>query len=347
MLLISIIIPVYNVGNYLEKTLSSLLRQNTNNIEIIIINDGSTDNTLEIINSYIKKKCFKNLVVITTENKGVSSARNLGLSLSKSRYVYFLDGDDYISDDFLEVVFKWIDYGYDMISWGFDIVSEEQIISPYFDLYERFSGELSQKEVLNRILTHYRTLWICTISVLYKREFILKHNLTFDKDTMYGEDLEFIFKALLKVDGIFVIDKILSYYFQRPGSAMTKTNIRKFDAIISFLKILDSFIFNNKNDELNQSIHYLSTFYIPDNFMYYFYYFMNQYSLENKVSKFKSSRIVFKDISNSYPSLRKRVNKLMNKSIKNLNAFGLEVILFLINPVFAEKFRSNREIKEK
>ena len=98
--LISVIVPVYNVENYLEKCLYSLLNQTYSNIQIVLIDDGSTDKSGKICDSYLEKD--KRIVVYHTSNRGVSSARNLGLANSKGKYIYFLDPDDYLEVDALE-----------------------------------------------------------------------------------------------------------------------------------------------------------------------------------------------------------------------------------------------------
>lgn len=97
---ISVIIPVYNVELYLRKCLDSLLNQTFKNFEAICINDGSTDSSLDILKEYKEKD--DRFIVIDQENGGVSNARNNGIAISKGEYVYFLDGDDYLDDDFLE-----------------------------------------------------------------------------------------------------------------------------------------------------------------------------------------------------------------------------------------------------
>ncbi|MDK0881995.1 glycosyltransferase family 2 protein [Clostridium perfringens] len=98
--LVSVIIPVYNVQQYIEKCLNSVLEQSYNNIEVIIVNDGSTDNSLSIINNIISNK--ENVKLIVQKNKGLSSARNSGLKFSKGKYIFLLDSDDYIQKDVID-----------------------------------------------------------------------------------------------------------------------------------------------------------------------------------------------------------------------------------------------------
>ena len=103
---ISVIIPVFNVENYLEKCLDSVVNQTLNDIEIICINDGSTDNSPNILESYVQKDA--RIIVINQENKGLSAARNRGLEIAKGEYISFVDSDDWIDENFLEKLYEAI-----------------------------------------------------------------------------------------------------------------------------------------------------------------------------------------------------------------------------------------------
>ena len=97
--LVSVIIPVYNVEKYLRRCLNSVIDQEYKNIEIILVNDGSTDNSLEIAISYKEKD--KRIKVFSQENQGLSAARNMGLDKSHGEYITFIDSDDYVSKDYV------------------------------------------------------------------------------------------------------------------------------------------------------------------------------------------------------------------------------------------------------
>ena len=101
---VSVIVPVYNTEKYLEQAVLSLTNQTLKDIEIILINDGSTDNSLEVLSRLAVND--DRIRVMTQENGGPSKARNLGVSLSRGRYLYFMDSDDYISNDTLEECFS-------------------------------------------------------------------------------------------------------------------------------------------------------------------------------------------------------------------------------------------------
>ena len=146
---ISVIIPVYNVENYLSECLDSIINQSLNDIEIICINDGSTDNSLKILQDYEKRD--NRIRVINQKNSGLGATRNVGLSLSEGKYVYFMDSDDYLELSTLEelyhlaetnsldiVLFKLINF-YDETG--------EKFPTPYYDM--TFLRDRVQSNVFN------------------------------------------------------------------------------------------------------------------------------------------------------------------------------------------------------
>ncbi len=128
MVKVSVIIPAYNIQEYIERSISSCMMQTFKDIEIIVINDGSTDNTLDIINK-LKQKDSR-IIVIDKENQGSMEARKSGLKIAKGDYILFVDGDDYITLDAIEVLYnKAINKDYDIVchdffdkrcKWGFE-----------------------------------------------------------------------------------------------------------------------------------------------------------------------------------------------------------------------------------
>ena len=138
---VSIIVPVYNVESYLDKCLNSLVNQTLKDIEIIVINDGSTDNSQKIIDKYSKK--YKNIINITKENGGVSEARNLGLEKASGEYIGFLDSDDWIEPDMYELMYQKAK------TENFDIVAcDTQAIYYYKIVY--ISSNINEYNVSNK-----------------------------------------------------------------------------------------------------------------------------------------------------------------------------------------------------
>ena len=190
---ISIIIPAYNCGNTILKTLDCLILQIDKNDEIIIIDDGSSDNTVEVIEKYIanQSKCLK---LFTKSNGGPASARNVGIKNAKGQYLIFVDADDLPMEDYVSNLNSYITFS-DKIDFAFgkykriDDDTEMHSISN-----TEYLGEIGSCLILESFLT-----WKTQISLwnsIFKRNIILSGNIMFDENRQYGEDVEFIAKYI-------------------------------------------------------------------------------------------------------------------------------------------------------
>ena len=138
-ILLSVIIPCYNCEHYIEKTLDSLnksISKDINrNIEIIFVDDGSTDNSLSIAELFFESKDF-NTKILKQRNKGVSEARNYGLSVASGKYIFFLDSDDFVVINFFEEILKKINrYNFDVLLFGFNKVNDSKLLWTYNEQY--------------------------------------------------------------------------------------------------------------------------------------------------------------------------------------------------------------------
>lgn len=244
---ISIIIPCYNIENYIKHTINSVLNQNYGEIELILINDGSTDRTFKILKEYEKKD--NRIVVINKKNGGVSSARNKGLEIAKGEYVYFLDGDDIIDKNLLKNAIKIFkdNEKVDIFSFGYDIVDENQTIlkKHSFDKYNNkiFLGE----EFLNLYFTKKIRQNMC--SFIVKRKILKENKIMFSKDIAYGEDQELQIKTLLKSKKVYYDSKCYFHYLKRLNSAVNKNiSIKRLDLLKIFISIID-YIKTNTEDK--------------------------------------------------------------------------------------------------
>ena len=203
---ISVIIPCYNVASYIERTVNSILSQNFNGIELILINDGSTDNTLHKLYSMASKE--SRIVVINQKNRGVSSARNVGLAKAQGDWILFVDGDDWIESEVLSN-FSSLDLSsIDILIFGFILHKphgKNILYMPPSDTRNIF---------ISYVLGH-RLIIPC---MFFRRSLIVENGLHFDEQTYYGEDKEFMMKALLLSRGVLNIQKVEYHY------DMTRTN---------------------------------------------------------------------------------------------------------------------------
>lgn len=224
---LSIIVPIYNVDKYLERCIQSILNQKYSNFELILINDGSTDNSINICNKYVANN--KNIILIDKLNEGVSIARNVGLEKASGEYVTFVDADDYVDESIYEIAFNNIEQD------NLDIVE--------FGLYHESNGIINKEvrinrtevldgiETINRLLKDkaFNTLW----NKVFKRELFL--NLRFPKDKIY-EDGYIIWRVLLKAERYKAIDSVLYYHTIRNDSIMgtqKKYSLRNLDGLES------------------------------------------------------------------------------------------------------------------
>lgn len=188
--LISIIVPIYNVSEYIDRCLESLLKQTYENLEIIVVDDGSTDNSVEICNYYATKYLGR-LRVIHTDNCGVSVARNTGLKIAKGEYITFVDGDDWVEPDMLEtLLYNLYMHNADISSCGMkeDYDNGESVLQKQQECIC-----ISQKQMFHEVLCNkyvYGYVW----NKLFKKELI--QDIVFDKSLFIQEDMDFVMKYL-------------------------------------------------------------------------------------------------------------------------------------------------------
>ncbi len=217
--LISVIVPVYNVEKYLERCIKSILNQSFDNIELILVNDGSKDSSLEICNRY--KDNDNRVTVIHKENAGVSSARNTGLDCCKGQYIGFVDSDDWIDSDMYEVLFGAInEYDADIAMCSYREVDEYEdvVVSEYFvDSLHVFNRFEALKSLL--LLNKNYSIPIAPWNKLYKRE--LLDNIRFVEGKIY-EDIVFTAEVLFRVNKCVCTNHIkYNYLVNRSGSTIT------------------------------------------------------------------------------------------------------------------------------
>ncbi|WP_418776247.1 glycosyltransferase family 2 protein [Holdemanella biformis] len=224
---ISIIIPVYNASKYVSRCIESILNQSYKNIELIIINDGSTDNSLEICNKY--KNSFSKIQIVSIENNGVSNARNIGIELCTSEYFMFIDADDWIEKNLLYDMSCYI-HESDLIVAGFEILYPDMVYSYNIEKTET----LSLNEFLDNFDYYYRSTIINSpCSKIYKKS-ILK-DLRFNVNIRLGEDFDFNLKYLDMCKSVSVISG--SSYIYDCTIAGTATKIYRTGSFEEILQV--------------------------------------------------------------------------------------------------------------
>ncbi len=215
---VSIILPVYNCEKYLEETLTSIINQTYLNWELIIINDGSTDQSLKICN-YFKEK-DKRVYIINQENKGVSVARNVGLSKTKGEYIVFLDGDDIIKNDYLEKMINYIKmYNVDICICSYTTIKNHISFSNQFRIENGVYSSTTQFLFQNDIFGGY--CW----NKMYK--FTILEGIVFNKKLSIMEDLVFNIDIWEKDPLVYYTNEPLYNYYVRSNSATNSKGIKE------------------------------------------------------------------------------------------------------------------------
>ena len=232
--LVSVIVPIYNVEKFLTKCLRSLTEQTFRDIEIICINDGSVDNSLEIIKNFAKND--ERVILINQANQGVSMARNNGLKNAKGNFILFVDGDDYVSPDFVEKLYlKAVETGADIVASNTVYVKNSKLIKDNFISKQTFK---IKKRILSSI--YDKAVFAKTVVIwgkLYSAEFIRKNNLKFRKGCRF-EDNEFSFLTTILAEKIALEKNAELYYVIHPASLMA--NVFDTDTIFDFIKIFQA-----------------------------------------------------------------------------------------------------------
>lgn len=219
-LLVSIIVPVYNVENHLEKCIASILNQTLNAIEIIAINDGSTDKSLSILEGLSQKD--DRLKVINQENQGVSAARNKGLSLAQGEYIGFVDADDYIEAQMYEKLYECANqYNCDVIVANvLDETSESRTVSLKF---ETGKVEIPDQQMDEFLKEHFFKFGHAVWHKLFRRQLIEQHQLKFHSyEEVSSEDMLFNLSVLACAESIYYLNEPLYHYVIHENS-LTKS----------------------------------------------------------------------------------------------------------------------------
>lgn len=225
---VSVIIPVYNLKSVIGRCIESILQQTYTDFEVLIVDDGSTDNTLAVCKTYMNDA---RVACYTKENGGASDARNYGLSRAKGQWVMFVDGDDYVEPDFFSKLLMNMDA--ELIISGvrfYNINSYQMPCGGTIEISE-FNGHLLDKEFCK---FYFRTPW----AKLFRRDVIAKYGLCFDTTLHIGEDAEFVFRYLGFVKKVRLVPICgycykVDFFEQASKHAMNSVGIsRHLDAIL-------------------------------------------------------------------------------------------------------------------
>ena len=293
---ISVVIPVYNAEKYVEKCINSILNGSYENFEIILINDGSTDNSLEVLNKFSKNKKIK---IYTQDNHGAAYSRNFGLKKAKGNYVTFIDSDDYVENDYLERYISAFDENTDIVLGGYtkETPSKKQANTPKFCVWDvfRFSA---------------------TCGKMYRKNFLDKYSIKFG-NTEFLEDVIFNVTCLFNNARYQYID-YAGYNYVYNSNSISNSYGRHPAQITNIFKSLQYI------DDLAHELNY-------NNSKYLINYYMNTYLFMVFICCRKTDYSFLKDnvnqfmtwLDDKYPTWKKEINKI--KEVDLLN----KIVIFL------------------
>lgn len=299
----SIILPVYNVENYLEDCLDSIYNQTYKNIELIVVNDGSTDSSLNILKKY-QANYLPDMIILNQENKGLSEARNRGLELVTGDYIYFLDSDDYIDISMFEKIQKVIEKNeVDLLKFDAmpfldnDGVDHPLIIDEYdSSKYLKSNTILNQRKFLKLMKKNFLApVWLYCV----KADIILNNQLIFKKGLLHEDEL-FTPELFLKCKTFYYINEMFFYRRYRENSIMTSAdrNMKSIDNYFIVISKLNDIRLENKDfkksfiNSRKQSIAYIIVSLSIKNEKYRFISAYRLLNIRNKV-KIRIKELVY------------------------------------------------------
>ena len=307
---VSIIVPVYNVEKYIEKCLNSLVKQTMEDIEIIIVNDGSKDNSINVINKFIKRYPEK-IQYLEKENGGLSDARNYGLPYAKGEYIAFLDSDDYVEEDMYEKLYK--------------LAKKENSDMVECDFIWEYPNK--QKEDIGQIYTNKKQMLekvrVVAWNKLIKTNIVIENKITFPKGYRY-EDVEFTYKLVPYLNKVSFLKKPCVHYVQRENSISNLQNERTKEIFNVLDHVLDFYKKNNIYDEYKEELEYIYTRYLLCSSL------LRMVKIKNKKIKNKLLEETWEKLNYNFPNWKRNRILNQNKNVKNIYMKSINKITFKI-----------------
>lgn len=269
--LVSVIIPVYNVEKYLERCVQSVSRQTLQELEIILVDDGSPDRCPELCDKYATMDM--RVKVIHKPNGGLASARNAGLRVAIGEFVFFLDSDDWLELDGLELLYKTaLEYDVDFVRYrairsywpGLEehapgrVEEIREMPGGYYD-YNKIKESIYPKLIATSQLTMGPI--VAAWSSLYRIDFLKKNNLYFDERVKFSEDMIFSAKVVLNANSFYYIDNACVYhYFYNPTSISKSFREGRWESCKHLIELFEKDFLNNPRYDFSKQIIYLRWF---------------------------------------------------------------------------------------
>lgn len=288
--MISIIVPVYNNDKYITECLNSVLKIKSNNIECIVIDDGSTDKSSNIINYFARKNSI--IKVIHTKNNGVSKARNIGLDMAKGEYIMFLDSDDYFNSDFINILDSIVLN--EMTVFAHNVTDDNNNIDTK---NITISNELPYKIKIQNMIKNniINTCW----GKCFSAKILKDNNIKFNENIKVGEDTDFVIHYLKHCHSIGFVDIPILTYRKTKFNTMSKFGIEILNDILTITTVKKEFV---KMQNLDSSLYSYVDYYYYRLIIDHSLNDLKRYSYKNFVQKHK---IIFGENKNIPLSINK------------------------------------------
>lgn len=307
---VSVIVPVYNVEKYIDRCLESLVNQTLKDIEIIIVNDGSTDNSIKIVEEY-KKKYKNKIIYLEKENGGLSDARNYGIPYAKGEYIAFLDSDDYVDRKMYEKLYnKAIENNSDIVECDFYWKYPNKLILDTRNEYKNINDMIKNGRVV---------VW----NKLYNRKIIIDRNIMFTKGVRY-EDIDFFYKLIPEINRLDYIKEPLVYYVQREASISKKQSEKNADIFIVLDNVIDYYKKNKIYDNYKDEIEYMYVRYLLASS------FLRIVKIKDKNTREKLLNKTIDSIYTKFPNWKENKVLKKDKTLKNLYILTVNKATFKI-----------------
>lgn len=306
---VSIIVPVYNVEKYIEKCLTSLVNQTLEDIEIIVVNDGTKDNSMKIVKRF-QERYPKKIVCLEKENGGLSDARNFAIPYAKGEYIAFLDSDDYVENNMYKDMYELAKKeNSDMVEcdfyWEYPNKTKVDIGEYYYN----------KKEMLEKVRV---VAW----NKLIKREILEKTKIKFPNGYRY-EDVEFTYKLIPYLEKISFLKKPCIHYVQREGSISNLQNERTKEIFDVLDHVINYYKEKNIYDEYKEQLEYIYTRYLLCSSL------IRIVKINDKETRKRLLEMTWTNLNTKFPNWKKN-NLLKKKNKKNfymrtLNKFTYKI----------------------
>lgn len=313
---VSVIVPVYNVEKYLEKCLNSLVNQTLENIEIIIVNDGTKDNSEEIIKKFMEKYPQK-IVYLKKENGGLSDARNYGMPYAKGEYIAFLDSDDYVEKEIYKEMYELAKKeNSDMVECDFLWEYPNKVRE---DIGQVYNGK---KEMLEKVRV---VAW----NKLIKRSILEKRQIQFPKGLRY-EDVEFTYKLIPHLNKVSFLKKPYIHYIQRENSIINVQNERTKEIFTVLENVIDYYKENNFYEKYKDELEYVYTRFLLCSSL------LRMVKIQDKEIRKNMLEITWENLNTKFPNWKnnkilRRNKTLKDKYMKSVNKFTYKIYCTILH----------------